>query len=188
MSGETPQSVAAPERSGGGERALQLAVAGVALAVLALCFAVEPDPRGVGTHSRIGLPQCSYLARHGMPCPSCGATTSVCWVARGCLARAWSVHSGAAIVGCALGLSIPFSLISALMGWQWLARLRRVSLPAWTALVCVFLALLLVGWPGRVERYRNDRRSAHADAKGEIESNAALLQRAAELGKKLVSD
>lgn len=52
-------------------------------AALILSLVLSPDARGYGTHEQLGLPPCGFLASFGMPCPFCGATTSVCLVMRG---------------------------------------------------------------------------------------------------------
>ena len=54
------------------------------LALLAVfAFAVTPDPRGFGTHEKLGLPSCKLMEWFGVPCPGCGVTTSVALAARG---------------------------------------------------------------------------------------------------------
>jgi hypothetical protein len=146
------------------DRQLQVMVACCAAAMLAACLAVEPDARGLGTHSHLGLPGCAYLARTGVPCPSCGGTTSLAWFARGRLSQAWRIHPAGFVLGWVLVASIPFSLLSAALGWCWLARLCRLPLTAWTALVCAALALLLVGWPQRVCSYLEGQPAARGPA------------------------
>src|SRR4051794_5757921 len=41
-----------------------------------VAYWLEPDPRGFGTHQRLGLPPCTIRSLCGFPCPSCGMTTS----------------------------------------------------------------------------------------------------------------
>ena len=170
MSGKSAQPAGARQRLPLTDANLQLAVLGVAVLALLLCFLVGPDPEGVGTHCRLGLPRCGYLAVHGIPCPTCGATTSVSLLTRGRPLSALRTNLGGSVVGCVLALSIPFSLMSALLGWQWMVHLRKVSLHAWTGVVCLLLALFLVGWPQRVERYVDAQSHARApvrDSAGE---------------------
>ena len=57
-------------------------------AVLAVAMCLDPHPRGYGTHKQMGLPPCSFLVRTGLPCPSCGMTTSTALMARGQVVRA----------------------------------------------------------------------------------------------------
>lgn len=66
----TPVRASALERVGAGALALIL------LAVLALAWRMDPDPRGMGTHTQIGLPPCGFLTAFGRPCMTCGMTTS----------------------------------------------------------------------------------------------------------------
>ena len=52
-------------------------VASPCLAFLLAAACLTPRNSGFGTHEELGLPGCSFLARTGLPCPSCGLTTSV---------------------------------------------------------------------------------------------------------------
>ena len=53
------------------------------LAVMLTAAWVSPSPTGLGTHTQLGLEPCQFLVRTGLPCPSCGMTTSYSWFARG---------------------------------------------------------------------------------------------------------
>ena len=55
----------------------------LATAVLALSIILTPDPAGVGTHEKLGLPECTMLRFTGIPCPFCGMTTSYTHFAHG---------------------------------------------------------------------------------------------------------
>lgn len=48
-----------------------------------LAVALPPDPRGFGTHQRLGLPECSFRMLFNKPCPGCGMTTSFSHFVRG---------------------------------------------------------------------------------------------------------
>jgi hypothetical protein len=64
-------------------RLAALALALACLGVLVTAARLTPNPAGVGTHSGMGLEGCRFLKRTGVPCPSCGMTTSFAWLVRG---------------------------------------------------------------------------------------------------------
>jgi hypothetical protein len=86
---------------------LLLAAAGLA-GILALARNLEPDTRGFGTHTQLGLPPCAFHTVTGRLCPTCGMTTSFAWMARFRVDRSWRANPA----GCLYALSsIP------LMAW-----------------------------------------------------------------------
>jgi Protein of unknown function (DUF2752) len=56
------------------------------MALLVTAALLKPDPSGMGTHLALGLAPCGFLQATGLPCPTCGMTTSWAWFARGNLA------------------------------------------------------------------------------------------------------
>jgi hypothetical protein len=66
-----------------GWRAFSLCISAACLTVLILAATVTPNPAGVGTHAELGMYDCQFLARTGLPCPSCGMTTSFAHFVRG---------------------------------------------------------------------------------------------------------
>jgi ABC-type glucose/galactose transport system permease subunit len=64
-------------------RAAFLVVAGLCLALMVIASALKPNPSGMGTHTALGLQACGFYQRTGLPCPTCGMTTSFAWFARG---------------------------------------------------------------------------------------------------------
>jgi hypothetical protein len=80
-----------------------VAAAGLA-GLLGLARRLEPDPRGFGTHTQLGLRDCSFAASTGWLCPTCGMTTAFTWFVRGSIDRSW--HANPA--GCVFALlSVP---------------------------------------------------------------------------------
>ncbi len=98
-------------------RALFLVAAAGAASAIALAAALGPDPRGYGTHERLGLPPCGLRAALGLPCPACGLTTAFAHAARGDVGASFRAQpfglvlfaacAAAAIVGLAAGASGP---------------------------------------------------------------------------------
>jgi hypothetical protein len=64
-------------------RWLAAGIGAACLALMIVSASLKPNPAGVGTHTALGLSQCQFLARWGIPCPGCGMTTSFSWFARG---------------------------------------------------------------------------------------------------------
>ncbi len=81
-------------------RIIALAVALGCLGVLIVAAGLEPNPAGVGTHTQLGLTECSFLARTGVPCPACGMTTSFAYFVRGKLAASFYTQP----MGCLLAI------------------------------------------------------------------------------------
>ncbi len=89
-----------------------LAIAGALAAVLATAVALEPDARGFGTHTQLGLPPCSFRAVTGVRCPSCGMTTSFAWMARGRWLSAARANPAGCLIAPAVALLVPW------LGWM----------------------------------------------------------------------
>src|SRR5271154_3804334 len=84
----------------------------VLIAGFCLAASLQPDPRGFGTHRQLGLPPCIVRLVFGIPCPSCGMTTSFAHLMRGQLAKAFRANAA----GLLLGL-----VCAALVPWCWLS-------------------------------------------------------------------
>ena len=67
------------------------AAAGLA-GLLGMAKTLEPDPRGFGTHTQLGLPPCTFATFTGRLCPTCGMTTSFAWFTRGRIDRSWQAN------------------------------------------------------------------------------------------------
>ncbi|MCG8405232.1 MAG: DUF2752 domain-containing protein [Phycisphaerales bacterium] len=128
----------------------RVAWAGVALAclaVLGVAAVLTPDPRGHGTHEGLGklfgtraMPPCSWPLITGLPCPTCGMTTSFSNVVRGRLVTAF-VAQPAGMVLCLATIGMLFySLYVALTGWKIWVHWDRVSVR-----LMLGLGLLIMG-------------------------------------------
>ena len=101
------------------------------LLVLAAAATIEPDVRGYGSHTQLGLPPCGFLLLTGSPCPGCGLTTAFAHGIRG----HWALAANANPLGLALFLvvclSIPLGVTAALRGWSLDSAIQRFSLNRW---------------------------------------------------------
>src|SRR3954468_13240529 len=66
-----------------GARLVALGIAAACLGVLLTAARLTPDPSGTSTHTQLGMQSCQFLSRTGLPCPSCGMTSSFAWFVRG---------------------------------------------------------------------------------------------------------
>ncbi|QOV90800.1 DUF2752 domain-containing protein [Humisphaera borealis] len=73
-------------------RAIGLGISIACLTVLLIAAGLTPNASGVGSHRGLGLQSCALLERAGMPCPSCGMTTSFTWFAHGNLIASFYVQ------------------------------------------------------------------------------------------------
>jgi hypothetical protein len=64
-------------------RAVALLVAMSCLGVLIVAAKLNPSGSGVGSHRQLGLADCQFESRTGLPCPTCGMTTSFAHFVRG---------------------------------------------------------------------------------------------------------
>ncbi|HEY1381101.1 MAG TPA: DUF2752 domain-containing protein [Gemmataceae bacterium] len=132
-------------------RRVRLAVVAVAAGLVVL-FAVAawldpygPDglPRAMGTHTQLGLPECNFLRLTGLPCPSCGMTTSFALLMHGDVLSSLRVNPVGTLLALTLLAAIPWSLVGAVRGrWLWVRTLEPWLLKA----VIVFTGLALLRW------------------------------------------
>ncbi|HAU37047.1 MAG TPA: hypothetical protein DCX07_04950 [Phycisphaerales bacterium] len=129
-----------------GGRSLPLRLQGLAVAtacgaLLAAAWSLSPQAGGTGTHVQMGLPGCSFLARTGYPCPSCGLTTSVSAAAHG----QWDLSLSAQPFGLVLFVAaVGGALLGAAQAVTGRAMFRRLK-PSWRWVWTGGLAMF-TGW------------------------------------------
>lgn len=122
-------------------------VALMCVAVLATAASVRPDPRGYGTHERLGLRPCGFQLMFNLPCPSCGSTTSFAHFVRGEFGNSARTNPAAMLLAATMVVAVPWLLASSLIG-----RLWRMNDPLrWTAIAaCCLVVVALVHWLARI--------------------------------------
>ncbi len=129
-----------PQRLDGPIRWYLLLLATGLVGLLGVSRWLEPDPRGFGTHTQLGLGPCAFTVLTGRLCPTCGMTTAFAWFTRGCLGQSWRANP----MGCLIALLIiPVS--SWLFVCVWLKRpvgFRSVDRPLMGLLVAIVSATL----------------------------------------------
>ncbi len=125
------------------DQARYLSLLGFASAALILARLLSPSPRGVGTHEQLGLPPCFFLTLTGLPCPSCGLTTSFAHAARWHLYEALVAQPFGLLAFFLTILLIPLTcfLIYRRVPWQ---RLLQAHAADWV--MYTLLVLYLLSW------------------------------------------
>ena len=101
------------------DRILLVVAGSVLVLLLVTARFLEPSPEGMGTHRQLGLPSCSFVSLYGMPCPSCGMTTSWSCFVRGDLISAVAANPGGLLLALIAVAAIPWLLVSGIRG-RWL--------------------------------------------------------------------
>jgi len=120
-------------------------------AILVTACSLTPRACGYGTHEQMGLPACSFLARTGLPCPTCGVTTSVAAMAHGRLAAALHAQAFGVLMFAAVAFLAVVGTTELVTGWDILSMLRPGAWWALAGLVCMLAcwgAKLAIGLAG----------------------------------------
>ena len=123
-------------------------------ALLVVAAWLSPSEEGHGTHTQLGLPPCGWVVGMGMPCPSCGMTTSFAHAADGDFIGSFRAQPAGAF------LAIISAMIFVISGWVlltgsaigafWFDRLGKrflvlsvlIFLSAWVYKILVFKEIL----------------------------------------------
>ncbi len=126
-------------------------LAGLALgltAVFAVAYWLDPyesdgSARRLGTHHQLGLPPCTFYRVTGLPCPSCGMTTSFALLVRGDVGNSLRANAVGTLLGLFCLTLIPWCVTAALTGRTPFVRSMERAV---TVVVLVFLGLMLLRW------------------------------------------
>lgn len=93
----------------------------------------------------MGLSRCGFMERTGLPCPSCGMTTSFAWFTRGNLAASLYVQPMGTLLAVAAAVTVWVGAYVAFTGRP-VYRLFKL-LPGRYGFLCVMaFAILAWGW------------------------------------------
>lgn len=124
-------------------RLIALAVAAVCAAPLVTAAVLVPSSAGTGTHTQLGLPPCGFKAMTGLPCATCGCTTSFSHAANGSILASFLNQPFGAAFALALAMMVLVGLWGVWTGVS-LAPLGRVL--SSRRHVLAWVAVLLLGW------------------------------------------
>lgn len=117
-----------------------LIIAGVAIASLLITARMlTPSDQKMGTHQQLGLPECGFITMFGIPCPSCGMTTSWSHLTRGHVVSAIDANPGGTLLGISAAFFAPWFVLCGIFG-KWVFRINLKILL--TVVVAIFVVTL----------------------------------------------
>ena len=124
-----------------GKRLIGVAFFAIGIFVYVLMFRTGSSPAGYGTHTRLGLPACSYLATKHYPCPGCGVTTASANMARGQVVEALRASLFGALAFLAIMAIAVAGLVQAVTG-------RDVLMKFWPRswVIALIVVLFFASW------------------------------------------
>lgn len=128
-------------------RSYALMVAAVSIALLGTAIYLTPSPKGYGTHRQLGYPPCGMMVMTGLPCPTCGMTTSFSHTVRGQWLAAIAAQPAGFLLCLMTGVAALGGLSTALTGTLYNLNWYRVR-PIPTIMVA--LLVLLVSWAYKI--------------------------------------
>lgn len=117
------------------------------LTPLIIATRLAPSHTGIDTHRGLGLPTCSFLDRTGLPCPTCGMTTSFAWFVRGNLLASFYVQPMGFIVAALCAMTFWVGLYIGLTGKP--VHQLLTSLPIRYHLLPL-MAITVAGWAWKI--------------------------------------
>src|SRR5438046_2858890 len=148
MSQSTPAIYSGPSPAqplSAAAQAVALLISGACLAVLLVAARLNPNPAGESTHTQLGMNACQFLAQTGLPCPSCGMTTSFAWFVRGNLLASLYVQPMGTVLAALTALTFWAAVYIGLTGKPF-ARLMRTILPRSYVVPLITSTLPSLGW------------------------------------------
>src|SRR5688572_11984835 len=127
-------------------RIIALSIALACLALLVTAVMIPPNRTGVATHTALGFDDCQFLVTTGIPCPSCGMTTSFAWFVRGNLLASLYVQPMGTMLAAAAGMTFWGGLYIAITGKPIYRRLLAEVPAAYYVIVPLGLAIAAWAW------------------------------------------
>ncbi len=127
------------------------------IAIVGVSFYVEPDPARTNAKRRLPLRPCGFLMTTGLPCPTCGMTTSFAFMARGHAVAAFEQQpAGALLALLTAGLGV-LALVVLVTGRRFEINWYRIN-PM--HVLVGFMALFMGSWVYRIVMDLLARRAA----------------------------
>ncbi len=136
-----------------GSRAMAAILSIGCLTVLIIAAGLDPSPTGVETHRQLGLPACGLLSMTGVPCMTCGMTTSFSELAHGRVWRSVVVQPGGTVLALVAAITFWAGGYIAITGRP---SARLLGMVPWTRILFTLLGVVLVSWVYKIIVVMND--------------------------------
>ena len=122
-------------------------VAALCLAVLIIAARLHPNPTGIETHLQLGMQPCGMLRSTGVPCPTCGMTTSFSFLAHGELRESLAAQPAGTVFACCTAMAAWIGMYIALTGRPSAKLINQLPVHR---VFLLMLAIGLTGWACKV--------------------------------------
>jgi hypothetical protein len=110
-------------------------------ALILLGLLLEPDPRGYGTHEKLGMRPCMPMELWNVPCPGCGVTTSVTHAMNGDLPGSLRVQPFGLVVVLGVLAFFAWALLGHLRGRDRWDDLKDIRWSRWMTTLGVLMGM-----------------------------------------------
>lgn len=111
--------------------------------VLGLAAMLTPRAEGLGTHRQLGLPPCQFEQVTGIPCATCGCTTSFSHAANGSLLDAFITQPFGAVLAVLTAMTVLITGYALVTNMQVMPIIRVATRGK---VVVVMLVIMMAAW------------------------------------------
>lgn len=117
------------------------------LSVLITACLLTPNAAGIGTHRQMGMAPCNFQTQFGLPCPTCGMTTSFAFFVRGNFIASFYVQPMGLLLALFTFLLFWFAAFEAITGKNFHALFGFLPV---NKLLWFSLALFVIAWAWKI--------------------------------------
>lgn len=119
--------------------------------VLGVATYLTPSAEGLGTHTQLGMKSCGWVHMMGIPCPTCGMTTSFAHAAEGDLPAAFHTQPLGAVLAVATAMAFLLGVHTLITG----STVGRAFARMWTAKLAWVVSIAVVAaWLYKVASFK----------------------------------
>lgn len=129
------------------DRLVAAGVALLAVSVLVVGATLTPTRAGIGSHTQLGFPACEFERRVGIPCLSCGYTTSVSHFSHGNFLASLYLQPMGFVIAALCAVTFWVGTYAAATGRPVHRLVGRVATRGW---FIGLLAIMILAWGWKI--------------------------------------